>query len=88
MSLDPEATTTATAMRLEGVTRTFGEGHTRVDAVADADLDVAAGETVVVLGPSGSGKTTLLNMIGGIDQPPRASCTSRASGRGASTIAN
>lgn len=63
------ATTTGTAMRLEGVTRTFGEGHTRVDAVADADLQVRAGETVVVLGPSGSGKTTLLNLVGGIDQP-------------------
>ncbi|MDP7295797.1 MAG: ABC transporter ATP-binding protein, partial [Vicinamibacterales bacterium] len=33
------------------------------------DLELWAGETVVLLGPSGSGKSTLLNILGGLDRP-------------------
>ncbi|MFP4635661.1 MAG: ABC transporter ATP-binding protein [Nitriliruptoraceae bacterium] len=65
-------TTSATlvpAVHLARVTRTYGAGHMRVDAIDAADLQVPPGELVVVLGPSGSGKTTLLNLVGGIDQP-------------------
>jgi iron(III) transport system ATP-binding protein len=39
------------------------------DAVADFDLEVAAGEFVTLLGPSGSGKTTILKMIAGFERP-------------------
>src|SRR5512145_637891 len=38
-------------------------------AVSQIDLDIAAGEFVVLLGPSGSGKTTVLSMIGGFTVP-------------------
>jgi putative ABC transport system ATP-binding protein len=54
-------------IELDQVTKRFGEGAVTVTALDDIDLDIEAGEFVVVLGPSGSGKTTLLNIIGALD---------------------
>ena len=51
------------------VSKHFGEGDARVDALTDVSLDVMAGEVVGLKGPSGSGKTTLLNVIGCILEP-------------------
>ena len=53
-------------VRIRRLEKTFGEGQTRVDAVRGLDLDLEAGEIVLVMGPSGSGKTTLLSMLGGL----------------------
>ena len=53
-------------MRITGLTKTFGEGDTRVDAVRGLDLELQPGEIVLVMGPSGSGKTTFLSMLGGL----------------------
>ena len=57
------------ALRLINVGKAYGAEPTRVVALHGVNLEVRAGEFVVLLGPSGSGKTTLLNIIGGIDQP-------------------
>ena len=51
-------------VEITGVSKHYGEGETRVDALRNIDLTVRSGEVVALLGPSGSGKTTLLNIIG------------------------
>jgi putative ABC transport system ATP-binding protein len=56
-------------VRLGNVSKHFGEGPARVDALKSVDLDLAAGEVVGVLGPSGCGKSTLLNVVGAIVEP-------------------
>jgi putative ABC transport system ATP-binding protein len=54
---------------LREISRTFGQGAARVDAVRSVNLTVAEGEFLVVAGPSGSGKTTLLQLLGALDRP-------------------
>jgi putative ABC transport system ATP-binding protein len=56
-------------VELQGISKHFGEGDTRVDALVDIAMSVFPGEVVGLVGPSGSGKTTLLNVIGCITQP-------------------
>ena len=62
---------TEALVAIRSLSKSFGEGATRVDAVHEVDLDLEQGEVVLVMGPSGSGKTTLLTMLGGL-QPPSA----------------
>jgi putative ABC transport system ATP-binding protein len=59
----------APVFRVRGLTKVYGSGEAEVRALAGVDLDLYAGELVVLLGPSGSGKTTLLNNLGGLDVP-------------------
>jgi putative ABC transport system ATP-binding protein len=65
--------TDAIILSARGVTKVFGEGDTAVRAVDGVDLDVSAGEMVLIMGPSGSGKTTLLTMLGGLLRPTSGS---------------
>lgn len=53
--------------RARGLAKTYHAGDVAVPALKPLDLDVAAGEFVVLLGPSGSGKSTLLNILGGLE---------------------
>ncbi|SFU16379.1 ABC transporter ATP-binding protein [Sedimentitalea nanhaiensis] len=71
MSVDPRRVIVDVA----NVSKHFGEGDARVDALKDIDLAVHAGEVVALLGPSGSGKTTLLNVIGCIIDPSAGKVT-------------
>jgi len=51
------------------VIKVYHMGEVDVHALNGIDLDLYAGEFVVLLGPSGSGKSTLLNILGGLDVP-------------------
>ena len=48
-------------------TKTYTSGEVQVHALRGLDLDVSAGEVVVLLGPSGSEKPSLMNIMGGLD---------------------
>jgi putative ABC transport system ATP-binding protein len=52
-----------------GLTKTYRMGETEIHALRGVELEIAAGEFIVLLGPSGSGKSTLLNILGGLDTP-------------------
>ncbi len=60
---------TAPLVELTGVSKHFGSGQTRVDALREVDLRLMPGSVVGLLGPSGSGKSTLLNIIACILEP-------------------
>ncbi|MCU0625242.1 MAG: ABC transporter ATP-binding protein [Gemmatimonadaceae bacterium] len=61
--------TPGAVFEVRGLGKTYHMGDVDVVALRDVDLDVHAGELLVLLGASGSGKSTLLNILGGLDVP-------------------
>jgi putative ABC transport system ATP-binding protein len=68
-------TTLETAVSLQGVTKSYGSGEARVPALRGVDLDVNAGELLMLVGPSGCGKTTLISVIAGILDQDEGRCS-------------
>jgi putative ABC transport system ATP-binding protein len=56
-------------IRIEGLSKRYGEGDAAVDALKDVNMIVAPGEVVGLIGPSGSGKSTLLKCLGAVIEP-------------------
>lgn len=57
------------AISASGISKVFGSGDGRVQALSGIDLTVAPGEFVSLIGPSGCGKSTLLRLIGDLLEP-------------------
>jgi putative ABC transport system ATP-binding protein len=60
---------TRAVLSLRGATKIYGAGTTRVVALDDVTVDIAAGQFTAIMGPSGSGKSTLMNLAAGLDDP-------------------
>jgi putative ABC transport system ATP-binding protein len=71
MRLQPSVTTSKQLLEqpvisAQHLNHYFGEGDLRKQALYDINLDIHAGEIIIMTGPSGSGKTTLLTLMGGL----------------------
>ncbi|MBU3071886.1 ABC transporter ATP-binding protein [Clostridium estertheticum] len=53
----------------KNLSKTYGKGEVKVDALKEVSFSVAKGEFISIVGPSGSGKSTLLNLLGALDSP-------------------
>lgn len=56
-------------LRTESLTKSYGEGESKVIALRDVTFSVEKGQFVSIVGASGSGKSTLLHILGGVDRP-------------------
>ena len=56
-------------LRVENLTKVYGEGANQVRALDGISFSVEKGRFVAIIGPSGSGKSTLLHILGGVDTP-------------------
>jgi putative ABC transport system ATP-binding protein len=68
---------TQPAIEIRDLTKTYGTGGNRVEALAGATFTIDTGEWVAIVGPSGSGKSTLMNLLGLLDRPTSGSFTLR-----------
>jgi putative ABC transport system ATP-binding protein len=69
------ATSTQSVVRVEHLSKHFGQGGARVDALQVIDMEVFPGQVVGLMGPSGSGKTTLLHCVACILEPSQGRIT-------------
>lgn len=56
-------------IKVEGLSKIYGKGETKVEALKNINLKIKKGEIIAIIGESGSGKSTLLHIIGGVDKP-------------------
>jgi len=68
-----------TALTTTNLSKTYGEGHTAVNAVSNATFALEENEFVALVGPSGSGKSTLMNMLAGLEFPDTGTACFRGS---------
>lgn len=64
-----------TTIRCRAVTKSYGSGETRVQALRGVDLDTNAGELLMLVGPSGCGKTTFISILAATLNADGGECT-------------
>ncbi|MDQ1598389.1 MAG: putative transport system ATP-binding protein, partial [Microbacteriaceae bacterium] len=64
---EPPETTVDLVARARQVTKVYGDGEGRVQALNGIDLDIRRGQMSAIMGPSGSGKSTLMHVLAGLD---------------------
>ena len=69
MNVESLSGTDVPILQLDGVSRHFGEGASRLDVLNGANLSVYPGEIVALAAPSGAGKSTLLHIAGLLERP-------------------
>jgi putative ABC transport system ATP-binding protein len=55
------------AARVENVTKSYGAGDNRIEALSDVTIGIERGRFTAIMGPSGSGKSTLMHVLAGLD---------------------
>lgn len=58
-------------LTVKKLTKIYGDGDARVEALKNVSFNITKGEFVAVVGESGSGKTTLFNTLGALDTPTK-----------------
>jgi len=61
--------TIAPLLSAHGITKSYGRGQSRFDALNHVSLEIAEGETLAIVGKSGSGKSTLMHLLALLDRP-------------------
>lgn len=56
-------------VKVVDLSKSYGTGNTKVEALKNINLTINQGEFVAIVGASGSGKSTLLHLLGGVDRP-------------------
>lgn len=84
MTATTTSPTTSKVFEARGLTKTYGAGATRFDALRGIDLDIANGESVAIVGKSGSGKSTLMHILALLDTPTTG--TLKVSGNDAKSL--
>ena len=69
------STPTQPIVSAEGLSKTYGKGDGKVEALRGLDVEFGRGTFTVIMGPSGSGKSTLLHLLAGLDNPSTGSIT-------------
>jgi putative ABC transport system ATP-binding protein len=67
ISAEPIETTVDVVVRARAVTKVYGDGDGRVQALNGINLDIRRGQMTAIMGPSGSGKSTLMHVLAGLD---------------------
>jgi putative ABC transport system ATP-binding protein len=71
----PASAAAGAAIRAQGLSKWFGSGEARTQALREVSFEARFGEMLYIVGPSGSGKTTLLSVVSGILRPEQGQVT-------------